>query len=53
MSYFGPHKLGLLKDNISAKNGYVSVSEIKNKEKMSVPNGRLIMSALISVNSEQ
>lgn len=52
MSYFGPHKLGLLKDNISAKNGYVSVSEIK-KEKMSVPNGRLIMNALISVNSEE
>lgn len=52
MSYFGTHKLGLLKDNISTKNGYFSVSEIK-KDKMSTPNGRFIMNALISVSSEE
>lgn len=52
MSYFGTHKLGPLKDNISTKNGYFSVSEIK-KEKMSTPNGRFIMNALISVSCEE
>lgn len=50
MSYFGPHKLGLLKDDISAPNGYVSVSEIKKKK---TSNVRFIMDALMSVNPEQ
>ena len=49
MSYFGPHKLVLLKDDISAPNGYVFVSEILKKPS----NVRFIMDALVSVNSEQ
>lgn len=54
MSYFGPHKLGLLEDNISAQNGYFSVSEIKKKKgKLNVPNGRCVKDALISVSSEE
>lgn len=52
MSYFGPHKLALLKDNILAKNGYFPVSEIQ-KEKMSMHNGGFIMKILVSVISEE
>lgn len=41
--YFGPHKLGLSKDNISAKNGYFSVREIKKKRWVPLMAGLLWM----------
>lgn len=52
MSYFGSHKLGLFKENISGKSGYF-FCQTNKKEELSAPNGRFIMNVLISVNSEE